>query len=471
MMVRETEPVPPRSSAPHIPRDLETICLKCLEKDGRNRYATAENVSAELTRFLQRRPIHARPIGRPQRFWRWCRRNPAVAISTMMAAGLLLVLAIGGPIVAIREGSLRWDAEQSATNERLARENEAEQRRLAETRLVDMYTLFGLVADEKEKSQAAVLWFAKAAELGYDSSDRAIANRIRFTSWSRQIPSPLRAFQRDGSQLRSMSFHPSGLFLMLHDREFHCEIWDIDGECQFEFAGIGPEWTAGSWNPAGDLLALADSPTSINIYSFPGGMKLRSIPWQDPAYVLAFCPNGRYLAIGGTSVRVWDCHDEQFATATFPHPDRVVKIGFNSRGDRCATACVDQYARVFAIPDRQMKKGPLFPPIPNRYCVQFGKEKPNEPRFIDDDRILLTTTHAGEIATWDAESGEQIRVSPVGQRDMGFFAASHGGTLAAGGGAGWSRIWDLSNGRVRRICLDSETSCSGRLLVLTTACC
>ncbi len=101
--VIDNNPVPPRDLNPAIPRDLETICLKCLEKEPCNRYATAEEVAEELTRFRQRRPIHARPIGRVRRFWRWCRRNPVVALLATTASILLLVLGVGGTAVAIRE--------------------------------------------------------------------------------------------------------------------------------------------------------------------------------------------------------------------------------------------------------------------------------------------------------------------------------------------------------------------------------
>ena len=82
----QQDPVPLRQLNPGLPRDLETICAKCLEKDPRRRYGSAEEFAAELKRFLEGRPIHARPVGRTERLWRWCQRQPVVAGLTAAVA-------------------------------------------------------------------------------------------------------------------------------------------------------------------------------------------------------------------------------------------------------------------------------------------------------------------------------------------------------------------------------------------------
>ena len=95
LQVIDQEPVPPARLNAKVPRDLETVCLKCLQKEPHGRYASAAALADDLRRFGEGRPIRARPLGLAARLWRWGRRNPAAA--ALMATVLALVgLAIGG---------------------------------------------------------------------------------------------------------------------------------------------------------------------------------------------------------------------------------------------------------------------------------------------------------------------------------------------------------------------------------------
>jgi serine/threonine-protein kinase len=99
--VLETDPLPPRQLDAHIDRDLETICLKCLEKNPERRYRSAEELAEELERYLHGEHILARPVGRLARGWRWCRRHPMPAGIVASIAWLLLVTA-GASLTVVR---------------------------------------------------------------------------------------------------------------------------------------------------------------------------------------------------------------------------------------------------------------------------------------------------------------------------------------------------------------------------------
>src|SRR5262249_50279952 len=94
-VVRE-EPLAPRQFNPAVPRDLETVCLKRLEKAPRRRYASALELAEDLRRFRASEPITARPVGAAERVWKWGRRRPAVAI---LSAAVALVTVLGFALV------------------------------------------------------------------------------------------------------------------------------------------------------------------------------------------------------------------------------------------------------------------------------------------------------------------------------------------------------------------------------------
>ena len=94
------DPVPPSRLQPGLDRDLETICLKCLEKDPTARYSSAAELADELQRVCESKPIVARPISRRERMVKWCRRNPRVATLSGIAASLILAMLCGGYIAA-----------------------------------------------------------------------------------------------------------------------------------------------------------------------------------------------------------------------------------------------------------------------------------------------------------------------------------------------------------------------------------
>jgi serine/threonine-protein kinase len=126
--VKKAEPVAPSRLVPNVPRDLETICLKCLSKEPERRYLTAAELAEELRNFLDDKPIKARPISRLARAVRWCRRNPRDAVLLGILTLLPFILAFGASFSAYRISRERDRAEEqkgiAEQQKRIAERNE-----------------------------------------------------------------------------------------------------------------------------------------------------------------------------------------------------------------------------------------------------------------------------------------------------------------------------------------------------------
>ena len=127
MLVLTIDPVPPRTLLPTIPRDLETICMKCLQKPAAKRYATADELADDLRRFLDGAPILARPAGPLERGAKWMKRNRTVSVAALAVFAALVagagvsawqaVVAMQARSTAVAEAANARDAEAKAKDE------------------------------------------------------------------------------------------------------------------------------------------------------------------------------------------------------------------------------------------------------------------------------------------------------------------------------------------------------------------
>jgi serine/threonine-protein kinase len=160
LQVRSEEPVPPRRLVPSIPRDLDTICLKCLQKEPRQRYPSANALAEDLGRFLGGAPVQARPAGIWERTIRWARRRKAVAaLLSVTGIAVLSLLALG----VWHYGELRrYNAELS-----MERKIADEQRELAQRKAVEV---------QQEKKKAEKQW--QRAEAHFQSALAAVEKML-----------------------------------------------------------------------------------------------------------------------------------------------------------------------------------------------------------------------------------------------------------------------------------------------------
>ena len=416
-------PPSPSSLDPAISKDLEACCLRAMHNDPAQRYASSLDFAADLRRWLRGEPVHARPISTAERLWRWCKRNRTIASLTAAIALLLLAGSITATTAAFRFSNLadrervakqnaeiaKYKAVLAAENEKIAADKAELAAHQAEIALSDSYTNSGLVANDSGNPAQAVLWFANAAAQARKDRQREIASRIRIRNWSRELPLPV-AVLPEGEKIKHLAFHPSGRYLLTMAVDGKCSIWDVEAERPVELPHDLQSSHAVVWNADGEWLAFAQH-DRIVLTSFPHVTQRQEIAHAGSNLVLEFSRDGQKLAIGGESVRVWDVQQQQFVAPPLIHPQPVVKLQFNARGDRLVTAARDNQVRVFAV-GGEPNATPLFEPLPN--LPRFGNPTdPLQPLLIDDDRGLLTKTHEREVTWWNAETGERVRSVPV----------------------------------------------------------
>lgn len=151
--VREMDPIPPRTYNQRIDADLETICLKCLEKEPARRYATSQELADELDRYLSNKPILARPITKAEKSWRWCKRNPLPAVlATAFVVALFLGTVISSYFAVL--------ASSRATN-------------LANS-VIELKDLNNELSDANQREKTATEEARKNAKLAYQQSDQML---------------------------------------------------------------------------------------------------------------------------------------------------------------------------------------------------------------------------------------------------------------------------------------------------------
>jgi serine/threonine protein kinase len=130
LKVRSVDPIPPSQSQPKTPRDLETVCLKCLLKEPEKRYSTAGELAADLRRFLDGQPVQARPVPAWEKAYKYAKRYPSHAIAVALATAIMIGVPVGFAIA--------WQRERGLKNkEQMARETAEFQRDRAQRRLGD----------------------------------------------------------------------------------------------------------------------------------------------------------------------------------------------------------------------------------------------------------------------------------------------------------------------------------------------
>ncbi|RIK77944.1 MAG: hypothetical protein DCC68_16220 [Planctomycetota bacterium] len=351
--VRTRDPRPPTSVRRGVPRDLEAICLKCLEKDPQSRYAAASDLADDLRRFLNGEPIVARRAGHWERWQRWARRNPLVAALYATVACLVLALSIGATVAAVYFREQRQAAVETSIRAVAAERRAQQDRDLSEERL---FRALVEQARANRLSDRAGQRFNSLAALGEAMQlrvpDRSVNTRTLRDDAVAALTLPDLRQECDwpvaSASVRSgVAFDPDieryaiaedqGRAIVVRRLEDNAEICrlagplvrDHDPQLQFSPGGAllmakwqtaqstrlavwqppnsTPLWQTalgGSWHhanvdfsPDGESIALAQDNGSIAIHDALTGERRAKLPGASMATLVRFDPQGRHLAV------------------------------------------------------------------------------------------------------------------------------------------------------------------------------
>ena len=375
--VQHTDPAPPRTLNPSVPPDLETICLKCLEKEPSRRYTTAHELTEELGRFLAHQPIRARPIGIAGRAGRWCRRNPGLAGLTALAAGLLAVIAIGSSIAA-------WQIRRSKIE--LARNLYAADIKLAE-----------VAVSEGNIGRARALLKAyenPASSVDFRSFEWGYLRRV--TRGEQTL-----SLQAHQASIGAVAFTPDGKTVASAGFDAEVKFWDFPSmKYKYSLVLPGEMFNSLAFSPDGTHLAATRRGQGLSVWRMEDRKQLLTLTGN---YVnVEFNPRDSSLATAqgllmpGSStgsIKIWaDLEDKQ--------PRTFAEVGdrftWSSDGSTFFAGPVEGEIRGHESKSGKVLKRFSTPPdLLKLVCSP-------------DNRLLAAAYHSGHVLLWQVDTAELL---------------------------------------------------------------
>jgi WD40 repeat protein len=509
--VLEKEPVPLRQLNPSVPRDLETVCLKCLEKQQGRRYQSARELAEELGLFLADKGVRARPVGTLERAWRWSRRNRLVA-SLLVLVLVLLSAAIGvaaySAAVArgrtrLEEGKVKLEAALEETG--IAHQKAEAEKRRADGKAQEAERL-RLAADAAREETERLRYFnqIQLAHREWEGVNLTRARELlettpqKFRGWEygylhTLINDPQCTLHGHTGIVRIVCFSADGKRIASGSADNTVKVWDTHtGQEQLTLKGHNSAVGSVCFSPDGKRIASASFDQTVRVWDALSGQEALTLTGHtDPVYSVCFSPDGKRLASasGDRTVRLWDARTGQLALSLKGHTNGVISVCFSPDGKRLASASQDGTVKVWDATGQQTLafKGHTgevysvcFSPDGKRLASAGADRTVRLWDAITGQEVRSFKGHTGQVFSvcfspdgkriasagvddrtvklWDVQTGQQLVTLKGHTGTVWSVALSPDGKLLAS--AGWDktvRVWDAANGQ-QRLSLQGHTA-------------
>ncbi len=417
--VIEESPVSPRAKRPGLDRNLETICLKCLEKSPQARYGSARQLADDLTRYLQGEPVNARPIGVLERRWRWCLRNPAMAIVSFFAGLMLSAVVLMALGLAWREYVARMDAEYARIREgamaeavELARVDAVSNNAKAQEAVAELYTANGLWAASTDLYGESLIWFSRAAKLEGVRENLIADSKTRCMSWLAQSPKPIAALQLS-KPLEAGSFQRDwptwkcsvSLSEVMYKSGDDFGIWNLDSGEIWRPIGHELPINVATWSNDSRLLAIGAGSGELRLLDAATKAAKNTAFLDEPILCTEFSPSGKKLAVGTASkltvLNSLTLGVEHVLNVT----SSCVNSAFSPDDQQLALVTDDEVVTVYNLADdtpKQLMQTACFLVDKNSFSQTLA------PRFSEDSSKLFVRSAERRIQIFETLSGRQL---------------------------------------------------------------
>jgi WD40 repeat protein len=474
-----------------VDRDLETICLKCLEKDQSRRYASADALADDLERWLSDEPILARRATSFERVTKWARRQPLLAAAVLLLH-LVFITGVSGVFWQWRRAEGHADLEGRHRQRAEAATRRAEQT-LRQMEAVELRRAEELYEAEDQRNMLSYL----ALILRQNPTNRIAAERLfsslSHRSWARLACPPLMhsnrvtfaMFSRDGMRVVTSSadntacvwdttsgqrvagpfnhaaeiniavFSPVGDLVVTASKDKTARVWDAHtGASLTDPLPHDADVSTAQFSPNGELV-LTTSENVVQFWSVITGQRV-GVEIRGNNYVTSaqFSPDGLRVAVAGKGgqVQIWDV-TSGVCLQRLVHAAEVGSVSFSPNGKLLVTASEDMTARVWDVETGQANCPPLL------HLAMIGHAE-----FSLDGQRIVTASHDRSAQVWDALTGQKIGPPLEHNGEVRSAAFSPEGLRIAT--SSWDktvRVWDALTGDplIEPILLDARAYGAG----------